>query len=151
MRLVPMNRGFVARSADHPAATVEQRVIAGTLVSAQRHPQRLGHRDGHQEVMHRQQPLGLLFEPGGGLLVLASRAVPVATRSSHPMPMPAGIALVDDSAQLAGPATGDRREHFLMDSRHPLAELFHVSRTVGAQCLLDTGHAATPGFTYEAC
>jgi len=31
-----------------------------------------------------------------------------------------------------------------MDTRHPLAELFHVSRTVLPQCLLDTGHAATP-------
>ena len=54
----------------------------------------------------------------------------IAARAADPVLAAAAVALVLDAAQLAGPATRDRREHFAVAHRDRIAELRQIRRCV---------------------
>ena len=94
-------------------------------------------------MVHRHQPLGLLFKPRVSLLFAATGTVPVAAGTSHPVLATAALTLVFDAAKLAGSAAHDRAEHFAVADRNAVAELLQVCRCVLPQGIRNGGHALT--------
>ena len=76
-------------------------------MAAQQRTQFLGNRKSDQEVMHGQQAFRLLGEPTLRFMLLAVRAMTVATRATDEVFRLTRLALDQDTAQLASSAAGD--------------------------------------------
>src|SRR5579864_6262728 len=76
--------------------------------------QRCWQREGDQEVGTRQQAVGLLLEPGLGLVALAGRAMPVAAGPARRVDPPTGFTWVEHGSQFAAAARGDGLQHLLV-------------------------------------
>ena len=66
--------------------------------------------------------------------------MPIATRTADPMLSTTPIAFVQDSAQLARPATRDDADHLAVHEWHSLAELVEISRCVLPQAVRNRSH-----------
>src|SRR5262249_44917906 len=103
-----------------------------------------GNGEGQQEIGTGQETVGLGLEPGLGLILLAARAMPVATRTSDGMGVTARRALVEHHPQLAGATGHDRVEDFLMLHGHRRAKPLEVFRPVLPQHVGYRRHRTTP-------
>ena len=97
----------VGRQRECLAGRLEERGVDRPLMAPRDVAQRGRQREGDQEVGTRQQAVGLVLEPGLGLVALARRAMPVAAGAAHGLDLAAGVAAVEHRAQLTGAAGGD--------------------------------------------
>ena len=91
--------------------------------------------------MHRQQAVGLLGQPPLGLLVLAAGTMPVAARTSHPVPVTAAATAVDQVSQQSTSASPDRVTDFALLKRNTLAKLLQIRRAMLPQTIGNRRHA----------
>jgi len=122
----------------------EERGIAGALVAPDDAPQGLGHRDGEQEVVARQQFLLLGAQPVPRLVVLTCRTVTVAAGAGQGMRGTALVAAVHGRAVGAVATVLDRAHDLLVHLGHAITVSFEVFRAKGAEDLLDGAHERIP-------
>ena len=77
-------------------------------------------------------------------MLLASRAVAIATGAIEFMGPSAGCALVERKAAGFGAAGNHRIDNFEMCFRHAVGVALEVLRTEGAKDLIDGGHGRVP-------
>ena len=136
---MPTNLGFAAK-AQRLAGSLEQGGVHHALMASGQRAQLGRQREGDQKVGARQQAVGLLLEPGLGLLVLAGRAMPVAARSADRVDLPAGLADVEHGPEFACAARGDRVQHLLVLPGHGGAEPLEILPAVPPQDVGDGRH-----------
>jgi hypothetical protein len=88
--------------------------------------------------------LKVIFKPLTGFMVLARRAMAIATGAINLMGIAAGFALVQRQATGFGTAVDDGIEGFEMGFRHPVGVAFQVLGAEGAKDLIDAGHDPVP-------
>ncbi len=70
--------------------------------------------------------------------------MPVAARAAHGLDLATTVAAVEDQAQLAGAAGGDRAQHLLMSHWHRSPEPLEIGPAVPPHHLGDGGHGSGP-------
>ena len=134
--------GIGRQRAQRLAGGLEQRGVDHPLMAARNIAQPRRQREGDQEVGTRQQAIGLLLEPGLGLVALAGRAMPVAARAAHGVHLAAVLAAVEHRPQLAGAAGGDVAQHLLVRRGHRGPEPLEIGPAVPPHHLGDGGHGS---------
>src|SRR5262249_60113470 len=100
--------------AQRRAGGLEERRVDDALVAAGHRAQLRRQREGDQEVGARQQAIELVLEPGPGLVLLATRAMPVAAGPAHGVGPATRGAGVEHGPPRPGAARRDRTEHLLV-------------------------------------
>jgi len=114
--------------------------VSGTLIFAHKGAQVLWHRKGEKKVVSGELAVDLFFEPLSSLMLLASRAMAIATGAIELMGLSAAFALVVGNATDFSATGGDSIDSFAVCFRHAVGVAFEILRGEGAKDLIDGGH-----------
>ena len=110
------------------------------LVFAHKATQAFWHREGEKEMVGGELALDLFFEPLSSLMLLASRAVAIATGAIELMRPSAAFALVKGQAAGFGTAADDGIDGFEVCFRHQVGVALEVLGAVCAKDFIDGSH-----------
>ena len=123
---------------------LEQGRVSHALVFAHKRAQALWHCEGEKEMVRGELTVDLFLQPLSSFMVLASRAMTIATGAIELMGLVAFFALVKGNATEFSATGGDRIDGFAVCFRHPVGVAFKVLRAEGAKDLIDGGHGPVP-------
>lgn len=119
---------------------LEQSRVSHALVFSDEAAQFFWDREGEQEMVSGELALELFLKPLSSLMVLASRAMAIATGAIEFMGPTAGFALVEGQAAGFGTAADDGIDDLAVCFRHAVGVAFEVLGGEGAKDLIDGGH-----------
>lgn len=119
---------------------LKQGRVSGTLVFSDKATQVRWHRKGEKEMVRGELTLDLFLKPLLSLMLLASRAMAIATGAIELVGDAARFALVERNAAHFGAAGDDGIDGFEVCFRHGLGVAFEVLRAEGAEDLIEGGH-----------
>jgi hypothetical protein len=124
--------------------SLKQGRVSPSLILSDKGAQLFRDRKRDQEVRTGELALKVFFKPLTGLMVLASRAVAIATGAIDLMRIATGLALIQRQATGFGAAVDDGIDGFEVGFRHPVGVALKVLRSEGAKDLIDGVHDPVP-------
>ena len=122
---------------------LEKRAIRERLIRADYRPDLLGNGEGNHEMMTRDLPVQLFFQPRLGLVMLTQGAMPVSTGPGYIVTLPTLYTPVDSGSQPTGPTIDDSVDHFSM-ARGYVGISLDVFRRELMNYLVNRFHFSTP-------
>ena len=123
---------------------LKQSRVSDALVFAHKGAQFFRDRKGDEEVGSGELALEVFFKPLSCFMLLAGRAMAIATGAIELMGVAAGFALVEGQAAGFGAAGNYRIEDFAVDFRHAGGVTFEVLGAEGLEDLIEGGHGPVP-------
>src|SRR5260221_6289342 len=111
-------KAYLAELQERGAGALKEQLVEGGQVLQNQRAQGRRQSEDPMEIAHGQKRTALALEPRPAALMLASRAMPVATAMRPPVGMAALLALPNRPAQFAGATPGQTAQHLEVRSRH---------------------------------